>query len=255
MLSRRNPASALPTTSSRAARCSEFPMRGLWKLRLMKISSYPAWDATIPYCLRFFSCSGANSLLSPGFRNEFHAGLGQAFGKHFVIDAEYIWKYTHNAYDFSVLGNTPITFPIEWHNSKIPGFAPASRRDELPRIHGVRGHVERRSPFLHAADRRGRRRSRRGFGFPHRPRRALQPDDPPAIPALAERAMAWVQLAVRQWSCGRTRTLRRRQLRQRSRVATDTTIVDVSGLSADQQSEAGLFCGSVHAVAAHRRQI
>ena len=63
---------------------------------------------------------GANSLLSPGYRNEFHAGLGQAFGRHFVIDGEYIWKYTHNAYDFSVLGATPITFPIEWHNSKIP---------------------------------------------------------------------------------------------------------------------------------------
>ena len=60
---------------------------------------------------------------NPGFRNEFHAGLGQSIGRHFVIDAEYIWKYTHNAYDFSVLGTTPITFPIEWHNSKIPGFA------------------------------------------------------------------------------------------------------------------------------------
>ena len=44
------------------------------------------------------------------------------FGKHFVVDGEYIWKYTHNAYDFSVFGTTPITFPIEWHNSKIPGF-------------------------------------------------------------------------------------------------------------------------------------
>jgi hypothetical protein len=40
-----------------------------------------------------------------------------------VIDAEYIWKYTHNAYDFSVFGTTPITFPIEWHSSKIPGYA------------------------------------------------------------------------------------------------------------------------------------
>ena len=40
-----------------------------------------------------------------------------------MLNAEYIWKYTHNAYDFSVLGATPITFPIEWHNSKIPGFA------------------------------------------------------------------------------------------------------------------------------------
>ena len=42
---------------------------------------------------------------------------------------EYIWKYTHNAFDFSVLGNTPITFPIDWHNSKIPGFA---LRAEVP---------------------------------------------------------------------------------------------------------------------------
>ena len=60
---------------------------------------------------------------NPGFRNEAHAGLQQGIGHHFVLSGEYIWKYTHNAYDFSVLGNTPITFPIEWHNSKIPGFA------------------------------------------------------------------------------------------------------------------------------------
>ena len=40
-----------------------------------------------------------------------------------VFSGEYIWKYTHNAFDFSVLGNTPITFPIDWHNSKVPGFA------------------------------------------------------------------------------------------------------------------------------------
>ncbi len=39
------------------------------------------------------------------------------------MSGEYIWKYTHNGYDFSVLGATPITFPIEWHNSKIPGYA------------------------------------------------------------------------------------------------------------------------------------
>ncbi|MGI4830109.1 MAG: TonB-dependent receptor [Janthinobacterium lividum] len=60
---------------------------------------------------------------NPGFRNEAHAGFQQGIGHHFVLSGEYIWKYTHNAYDFSVLGNTPITFPIEWHNSKIPGFA------------------------------------------------------------------------------------------------------------------------------------
>jgi hypothetical protein len=76
-------------------------------------------------------CVPANS--PPGFRNEFHAGFQQAFGKYMVVDAEYLWKYTHNAYDFSVLGNTPITFPIDWHNSKIPGYA---IRASVPNIHG-----------------------------------------------------------------------------------------------------------------------
>ena len=79
-----------------------------------------------------------NAPLSPGFRNEFHAGLQQAFGKYFVVDAEYIWKYTHNAYDFSVLGNTPITFPIEWARSKIPGYA---IRGTMPNFHGLSAYV------------------------------------------------------------------------------------------------------------------
>ncbi len=79
-------------------------------------------------------CSSSTTTpLTPGFRNEFHIGLQQAFGRFMVVDAEYIWKYTHSAYDFSVLGNTPITFPIEWHNSKIPGFA---LRASMPVQHG-----------------------------------------------------------------------------------------------------------------------
>ena len=59
---------------------------------------------------------------TPGWRNEFHAGFQQAFGRYLVVDAEYLWKYTHYGYDFSVLGSTPLTFPIVWHNSKIPGY-------------------------------------------------------------------------------------------------------------------------------------
>ena len=76
---------------------------------------------------------GVSGTLQPGFRNEFHATVQQAFGKHAVVSGEYIWKYTHNAFDFSVLGNTPITFPIDWHNSKIPGYA---IRAEIPTVHG-----------------------------------------------------------------------------------------------------------------------
>ena len=71
--------------------------------------------------------------LTPGFRNEFHAGLQQAFGRFLVIDGEYIWKYTHTGYDFSIFGNTPIFFPIGWHNSKIPGWA---LRASVPVYHG-----------------------------------------------------------------------------------------------------------------------
>lgn len=64
-----------------------------------------------------------SGLLHPGWRNEFHAGLEQAFGEHFVIDAEYIWKYTHNGFDFGVVAASPLAFPLVWHNSKIPGYA------------------------------------------------------------------------------------------------------------------------------------
>ncbi len=77
-----------------------------------------------PVLSPLLSCSpGVSTIAAPGYRNEFHAGIQQAIGKHFVASGEYIWKYTHNAFDFSVLGNTPITFPIDWHNSKIPGYA------------------------------------------------------------------------------------------------------------------------------------
>ena len=84
-------------------------------------------------------CSpGVSGTMQPGFRNEFHASFQQASGKYFVIGGEYIWKYTHNAFDFSVLGNTPITFPIDWHNSKIPGFA---LHADLPNFHHVSAYV------------------------------------------------------------------------------------------------------------------
>jgi hypothetical protein len=71
--------------------------------------------------------------LTPGVRNEYHAGIEQAFGKYLVFSGEYIWKYTQRGFDFSVLGNTPITFPIEWYKSKIPGFA---GRVSVPNYHG-----------------------------------------------------------------------------------------------------------------------
>jgi hypothetical protein len=85
------------------------------------------------------ACSpGVSGTLTPGYRNEFHAGFQQAFGKYLVISGDYIWKYTHGAFDFSVLGNTPITFPIDWHNSKIPGYA---LRADMPDFHNLSAYV------------------------------------------------------------------------------------------------------------------
>jgi len=92
-----------------------------------------------PVLAPLLACNpGVAGTLQPGFRNEFHANIQQAFGKHAVVSGEYIWKYTHNAFDFSVLGNTPITFPIDWHNSKIPGFA---LRGEMPTWDGFSAFV------------------------------------------------------------------------------------------------------------------
>ena len=78
------------------------------------------------------SCNAeAVTPFNPGFRNEFHAGFSQSAGHHLVVTLEYLTKYTHNAYDFSVLGTTPITFPIEWHSSKIPGYAMSATLTDL----------------------------------------------------------------------------------------------------------------------------
>lgn len=76
--------------------------------------------------------------IRPGWRNEFHAGFQQAFGKYLVVDGDYLWKYTHNGYDFGVVASTPIAFPIEWHNSKIPGY---TLRVTVPNFHRFTAYV------------------------------------------------------------------------------------------------------------------
>jgi hypothetical protein len=74
----------------------------------------------------------------PGFRNDFHAGFQQQITRYAVLSADYTWKYTHNAFDFSVLGATPITFPIGWYSSKVPGF---DGRLDIPPVHNFTAQV------------------------------------------------------------------------------------------------------------------
>jgi hypothetical protein len=84
--------------------------------------------------------------IRPGTRNQFNIGFQQSFGSHLSLDADYYWKFTHTAYDFDTLFNTPITFSVAWRKSKIDGLA---LRVALTDLHGlnistVMGHVRSR---------------------------------------------------------------------------------------------------------------
>jgi hypothetical protein len=54
---------------------------------------------------------------------QYNAGFQQPLGRHLVLDAGYFWKFTDTAYDFDVLFNTPISFPISWRKSKLDGVS------------------------------------------------------------------------------------------------------------------------------------
>jgi len=70
---------------------------------------------------------GLNGLFGPsepvpvGKRNEGEIGVQQSFGGWVVADLGYFDKHTTNGYDFGVLFDTPIAFPIAWDHSRING--------------------------------------------------------------------------------------------------------------------------------------
>jgi hypothetical protein len=182
----------------------------------------------------------------PGWRNEFHAGLQQAFGKYVVFSGEYIWKYTHNGYDFSILGSTPITFPIEWHNSKIPGYA---GRISVPSVHGFSALVV----FSSVASR---------FFLPQIGGAGATPSAPSGVFRIDhdEKFNQTTHLQYQPWQRGPWFGFNWRYDSGlvagpvpcaggdcRNGPSGTDSVVDVSGLSPDQQFQAGLFCGSVHA--------
>ena len=207
---------------------------------------------SIPALAPLLLCTpGAVAPLSPGFRNEFHAGLQQAFGKHLVIDGEYIWKYTHNAYDFSVLGNTPITFPIEWHNSKIPGFAV---RASVPTFDGLSAFVVLSSVAAR-------------FFEPQVGGAGATPSAPTGVFRIDhdERFNQTTHLQYQPWKRGPWMGFNWRYdsglvagavpcfgTNSFNDCPQSTTLngqpaIDLSGLTADQEFQAGLFCGNVRA--------
>jgi hypothetical protein len=180
------------------------------------------------------SASGATPV-SPGWRNEFHAGIQQAFGKYLVFSGEYIWKYTHNGYDFSILGNTPIFFPVAWHNSKIPGFA---GRVSVPNFHGFSALMV----FSSVAAR---------FFLPQISGAGATPSAPGGVFRIDhdEKFNQTTHLQYQPWERGPWFGFNWRYdsglVAGAVPFATDTTTpVDLTGLTADQQMQAGLFCGN-----------
>jgi hypothetical protein len=192
-------------------------------------------------------CNGAGvTPFAPGWRNEFHAGFQQAFGRYLVFSGEYIWKYTHNGYDFSILGSTPITFPIEWHNSKIPGYA---GRISVPNIHGFSALVV----FSSVASR---------FFQPQIGGAGATPSAAGGVFRIDhdEKFNQTTHLQYQPWQRGPWIGFNWRYDGGlvagpvpcaggdcRNGPNGSNTIVDVSQLTPDQQFQAGLFCGSVHA--------
>ncbi len=65
----------------------------------------------------------SNLPLLPGIRTQYNFGFQQALGKRIIIDGDYFNKRTNNAYDFNVLFNTSVTFPISWQMSKLDGVS------------------------------------------------------------------------------------------------------------------------------------
>jgi len=176
---------------------------------------------------------------SPGWRNEFHAGIQQAFGRYLVFSGEYIWKYTHNAYDFSILGATPLTFPIEWHNSKIPGFA---GRVSVPNLHGFSALMV----FSSVAAR---------FFAPQLGGAGATPSAPGGVFRIDhdEKFNLTSHLQYQPWKRGPWEGFNWRYdsglVAGAVPFADASGIVDLagSGLTADQQFQAGLVCNGVRA--------
>ena len=203
------------------------------------------------------SCTaGVQGTLQPGFRNEFHAGLQQAFGKNLVFSGEYIWKYTHNAFDFSVLGNTPITFPIDWHNSKVPGFA---LRADVPNYHNLSAFVVMSSVAARFFPPQvaGAGATVGQPGYPFRIDHDERFNQTTHIQyQLPFRRSPWIGFNWRFDSglvAGSAPCYNPLSNDPNSACAdTSTTLngqpaVDLSGLTADQQFEAGLTCGGLKA--------
>ena len=123
---------------------------------------------------------GDGQILQPGKRNQGEFGIQQGFGRWVVVDFGYFNKHTDNAYDFGVLFNTPIAFPVSWDHSRIDGF---TGRINLVEHGGFSAFVVMaHTNAIYSPPANGGILVEPPEGrFPHRPRPEVQLDDQSAV--------------------------------------------------------------------------
>lgn len=177
----------------------------------------------------------SNLPLLPGRRHQLNFGFQQSLGSHLLIDGDYFYKRTNNAYDFNVLFNTSVTFPISWQTSKLDGI---SARINLTNYKGL-------SAFMVAGHTRARY-------FPPESGGLFFNSDLPGGVFRIDHDQAFqqttqVQYQVQQWK--RLAPYFAFTWRYDSGLVAgavpdfDTALT----FTADQQAQIGLFCGSTFA--------
>lgn len=172
--------------------------------------------------------------LTPARRNQYNVGLDQQLGSRFNIQAQYFWKYTHGAYDFNTIQNTPLNFPIQFRQSKIDG---AMVRATLNNFHGlsaftVLGHTRSRlfSPEIGGIN----------FGTAYAP--VARPDHDQGFEQTTNVQYQFQQKRMRGLWLGLT-----------WRFDSGLVVVSVPDyataltLTGDQQQQIGLYCGNLFA--------
>src|SRR6266436_367145 len=177
----------------------------------------------------------SNLPLRPGARTQVNAGFQQALGKHLLLDMDYFIKRTNNAYDFNVLFNTSVTFPISWQKSKVDG---ASLRLNLTNYKGL-------SAFIVAGHTRAR------FFPPETGGLFFNSDLPSGVFRIDHdqklEQTTQVQYQFEQWK--KVAPYVNFTWRYDSGLVAGSVpdFASALGLTADQQAQIGLFCGSTFA--------
>ena len=173
--------------------------------------------------------------LRPGRRDQYNVGIQQQIGKLVIVDVDYFNKRTRNAYDFNVILNTPLTFPISWDKSEIHGV---SFRVNLTDYKGL-------SAFFTAGH-------TKALFFPPETGGLFFNSDLPDGPFLIDHDQKFQQTTQIQYSFDQFKNIKKFQPFVTFTYRYDSGLVagavpdydTALTFSADEQQQIGLFCGS-----------